>query len=82
MREIPARLTIPNYLTEDQDKIDLLFDQLLSRKRKVISKQHFKNEYHWCQLPPAHMLYHPQIHNEHELLLKMITQISFSHGKK
>ena len=82
MREIPARLTIPNYLTEDQDKIDLLFDQLLSRKRKVISKQHFKNEHHWCQLPPAHMLYHPQIHNEHELLLKMITQISFSHRKK
>ena len=82
MREIPARLTISNYLIEDQDKIDELFDQLLSRKRKVISKQHFRNEHHWCQLPPARMLYHPHIHNEHELLLKMITQISFTNRKK
>jgi len=77
MREIPARLTITNHLIEDQDKIQNLVNHLMMRPRKVVNKKHFKNEYHWRQLPAPDKLYHPHIVNEDELLLKMITQVTF-----
>ena len=77
MKEVPARLTIANLLIEDQDRIDSLVNQLLSKTRKVCNKKFFKREYHWRQLPRPDMLYHPHLKNEDELLLKMITQIKF-----
>jgi len=79
MREIPARLTITNHLIEDQDTIKNLVSKLMLRTRKVVTKKHFKNEHHWGQLPAPDKLYHPHIRNEDELLLKMITQITFPH---
>merc|ERR550539_890444 len=79
MREVPARLTIPGCLIEDQDKIESILAKLLSKrkKRKLVEKIPYKREFHWRQLPPKkEALYKPHLKNESELLLKMITQIN------
>merc|ERR550539_38326 len=77
MREVPARLTIPGNLIEDQDKIESILATLLSKRRKHVEKIPYKREFHWRQLPPKkEALYKPYLKNEAELLLKMITQIN------
>ena len=78
MREAPARIAVSKYLIEDQEKIQSVLDKLLSKKRKPVNKRPYKPEFYWRQLPEAKNLYHPQIRNEDELLLNMISQIRFT----
>ena len=77
-RKAPARIAISKYLIEDQEKIQSVLDKLLSKKRKPVNKRTYKPEFHWRQLPETKNLYHPQIRNQDELLLNIISQIRFT----